>query len=147
MLAELTQALDRVEMVQKYAARVVIGTTVCYSITLLMSDTGWSTLSYRTSNHRVALFYSIINDLSPPYLEDLMPDSDGDSIRYALHSPNDLIMEMCRTPTFAKSFLPNMVNEWNEPLLLSCSQYAQQRKNSMVVRLNNNYHTGYPLCH
>jgi hypothetical protein len=43
----------------------------------------------------------------------LLPDRVGDRTRYALRRSNDLTMPMCRTSTFAKSFLPNMVKEWN----------------------------------
>jgi hypothetical protein len=105
--------LDKLEMVQKDAARVVTGATARCSTSLLMDDTGWSTLSCRRRNHRLALFYQIVNGLSPPYLGDLLPDRVGDRTRYALRRSNDLTMPMCRTSTFAKSFLPNMVNEWN----------------------------------
>ena len=63
--------LDRLEMVQKDAARVVTGATARCSTTLLMGDTGWLTLSCIRRNHRLALFYQIINGLSPPYQGDI----------------------------------------------------------------------------
>lgn len=105
--------LAKLEMVQKDAARVVTGATARCSTTLLMDDIGWSTLSCRRRNHRLALFYQIVNGLSPPYLGDLIPDRVGDRTRYALRRSNDLTMPMCRTTTFFKSFIPNMVREWN----------------------------------
>ena len=42
-----------------------------------------------------------------------MPGRVGDQTGYGLHGSNDLIMPMCRTSTLLKSFLPNMVSEWN----------------------------------
>ena len=91
----------------------VSGVTARCSTMLLMGDTGWSTMSCRIRNDSRALFYQIINGLSPPYLGNLPPERVGDSTSYALSKSNDSIIPMCRPSTFAKSFLPNMVNECN----------------------------------
>ena len=44
-----------------------------------------------------------------------MPGRVEDQTGYVLHArrSNDLIVPMCRTSTLFKSFLPNMVSEWN----------------------------------
>ena len=103
--------LDKLEMIQRDAARVVTGATACCSTILLMDEIGWQTLATRRRNHRLALFYKIINGLSPPYLGDLVPGRVGDQTGYGLRRSNDLIVPMCRTSTLLKSFLPNMVSE------------------------------------
>ena len=59
---------NRLEVVKNDDAHLVTGATARCSITLLMGNIGWSNLSCRRSNHRLALFYLIINGLSPPYL-------------------------------------------------------------------------------
>ena len=105
--------LDKLEMIQRDAARVVTGATARCSTILLMDEIGWQTLATRRRNHRLALFYKIINGLSPPYLGDLVPGRVGDQTGYGLRRSNDLIVPMCRTSTLLKSFLPNMVSEWN----------------------------------
>ena len=101
------------KMIQRDAARVVTGATARCSTILLMDEIGWQTLATRRRNHRLALFYKIINGLSPPYLGDLVPGRVGDQTGYGLRRSNDLIVPMCRTSTLLKSFLPNMVSEWN----------------------------------
>ena len=85
--------LDRLEMTQKDAARVVTGATARCSTTLLMDDTERSSLSCRRRNHRLAVFY-IFNDLTPPYHGDLLLDRVEERTMYALHRPNVLIVLM-----------------------------------------------------
>ena len=86
-----------------------------------MDEIDWQALATRRRNHRrggggghrLALFYKIMNGLSPSYLGGLMPGRVGDQTCYGLRRSNDLIVPMCRTSTLSNSFLPNMVAEWN----------------------------------
>ena len=74
-------ALNRFEMVKNDRTRVVTDATGSRSTELLMCETRWSTPSCRRRNYRLALFYQIVSDLSPPYLGDLLPDRVADRIR------------------------------------------------------------------
>jgi len=69
--------LDRLEMVQKDVACVVIGVTARCSTILLIRDTGWSTLACRRRNYRFVLVYQIVNGLYPRYPGYLLPDELG----------------------------------------------------------------------
>ena len=100
-------------MIQRDAARVVTGAIARCSAILLMDEIGWQSLATRRRNHRLALFYKIINGLSPPYLGDLVPGRVRHQTGYGLRRSNDPIVPMCRTSTLLKSFLPNMESEWN----------------------------------
>jgi len=105
--------LDRLEMVQKDAARVVTGATARCSTVLLMKDVTWALLQSTRRSHRLTLFYKIVNGLSPPYLSELLPTRVADRMRYALRTSQDFIMPVCRTNAFNSSFLPNIVMEYN----------------------------------
>jgi hypothetical protein len=105
--------LDRLEMVQKDAARVVTGATARCSTALLMKDVAWPSLQSRRRSHRLALFYKIVNGLSPPYLCELLPIRVAGRMRYALRTSHDFRVPVCRTNIFMRSFMPNTVMEWN----------------------------------
>ena len=105
--------LDRLEMVQKDAARVVTGATARCSTALLMKDVAWAPLQSRRRSHRLTLFFKIVNGLSPPYLCELLPTRVADGMIYALRTSQDFRVPVCRTNSFKSSFLPNAVIEWN----------------------------------
>ena len=106
--------LDGLDMVQKDAARVVTGATARCSTTLLMNDVAWPSLQSRRRCHRLELFYKIVNGLSPPYLCALLPLRVADRARYTLRTSHDFTVPVCRTNAYRRSFLPNVIMEWNK---------------------------------
>ena len=100
-------------MIQKDAARVVTGATARCSTELLSNDVSWPSLQSRRRYHRLHLFYKIVNGLSPPYLRELLPIRVADRSRYALRTSLNFTVPICKTTSFARSFLPYTVNEWN----------------------------------
>lgn len=105
--------LDKLDMVQKDAARVITGATARCSTHPLMEDVGWPSLASRRRVHQLTLFYQIVNGLSPPYLRDLKPQSVSERTRHVLRTSNDLSIPASRTNTFSRSFVPSIVSEWN----------------------------------
>ncbi len=118
--------LNKLEMVQKSAARIVTGATARCSTDRLMEDVRWPSLSSRRRDHRLTLFYKIVNGLSRPYLNDLLPDQVGNKARYALRRSTDYIIPMCRTVSLSRSFYPSTAREWNN--------MEQEHKNSLSVQ-------------
>ncbi len=57
--------LNKLEMVQKSAARIVTGATARCSTDRLMEDVGWPSLSSRRRDHRLTLFYKIVSNDGP----------------------------------------------------------------------------------
>lgn len=101
------------EKVQYEAARIVTGATKLVSIEKLLKEVGWETLEKRRYNHRLILFYKMINNLVPSYLSELVPTTVGDTTRYSLRNAGDIQTFNTRTNHFQKSFLPQAIMDWN----------------------------------
>ena len=105
--------LNCLDMVQKYAARVVTGAMARCSTALFMENVRWPSFQSRRKQHRSTLSYKTVNGLSPPYLTTLLPGRVGERTRYALRFSHNLTQPMCRTQIYSRSFIPNTVDDWN----------------------------------
>ena len=105
--------LDKLDMAQKNAARVVMGATARCDTSTLINDVAWPMLASRRRIHRLTMFYQIVNDLSPPYLRDLLPARVGERSRYNMRTGQNFTVPLCRTNTYLKSFFPYTMTEWN----------------------------------
>ena len=56
----------------------------------------------------------MINNISPSYLSDLVPQSVNSISHYNLRNADDLESVASRTNQYYNSFLPSVVREWNE---------------------------------
>ena len=133
--------LERLDMIQKDAARVVTGATARCSTELLSIDVSWPSLQSRRRYHRLHLFYKIVNGLSPPYLRGLLPVRVADRARYALRTSINYTVPMCKTNSFARSFLPYSVNEWNrlDPEVRGASNLQLFKSKCSVRYAHRNY--------
>ena len=77
---------DELEKIQLEAARIVTGTTKLVSIDNLYSETGWETLKSRRKQHKLILFYKMVNNLTPIYLSSLLPPQVGNMSRCNLRN-------------------------------------------------------------
>ena len=64
---------NELDKIQNEAARIVTGTTKLVSIRELYKEINWDTLDERRRKHKLALFYKMVNGISPPYLSSLLP--------------------------------------------------------------------------
>ena len=103
-----------IEKVQTEAARIVTGTIKLISLNLMYIETGWDSLEKRRKHHKFTLSYKMINNLSPSYLSDLVPQSVNTISYYNLRNANDLESVASRTNQYYNSFLPSVVREWND---------------------------------
>ena len=55
----------------------------------------------------------MLNGLAPNYLNHLVPTTVGNFSAYNLRRPNNLRTIACRTSLYSSSFLPAVINEWN----------------------------------
>ena len=106
---------DKMELdkVQNEAARITTGATKLVSLQNLQRETGWPSLESRRREHKLILFYKMVNNLTPPYLSSLVPSIVGASSRYALRDSHNLSMIHSRTQLYYHSFLPSAIREWN----------------------------------
>ena len=104
---------DKLERVQLEAARIVTGTTRSISSQNLYRETGWLTLSDRRQYQKLILMYKIKHSMVPNYLSSLFPRSSDNPSQYTLRSRNEFLNYQRRTTTYANSFVPSSINEWN----------------------------------
>ena len=125
--------INELDMMQNEAARIVTGTTKLVSIRALYEEVRWDTLEERQRKHKLALFYKMVNSLSPPYLSSLIPLPRASS--YNLPNTNDIQTIHAHTNQYYYSFLPSVIRDWNNLTLdtrNSDSLYSFKRN------LNNN---------
>ena len=72
------------------AARIITGGTKLCSHDKLLSDLGWDTLQERRTKHKLVIFYKILNNLTPPYLQDFVPPLVQEANPYRLRNSNDI---------------------------------------------------------
>jgi hypothetical protein len=108
-----TDVLNPLEVIQRNAARVVVGATARCSTQGLYDETSWEPLQNRREFHRLSLMYNIVQGKSPSYLIDLVPDLVGNRTRYMLRNRGDLDPPVARLNVYAHSFFPTTTNLWN----------------------------------
>ena len=109
-----SDVLDRLESVQRNAARIVTGATARCRTQGLYAETSWEPLHDRREFHRQTLMYRIINNQAPKYLIDLLPDLVRDRTGYNLRNQGDLDAPLARLNVYANSFFPRTINAWND---------------------------------
>ena len=78
---------DELEKIQLEAARIVSGTNELVSHDNLYRDTSWGNSNSRRRQHKITLYYKMINYLTPPYPSSLPPPSlVGEISRYLLRN-------------------------------------------------------------
>ena len=104
---------DELEKLQLEMARIVTGTTKLISIEKLYKEVGWEKLSVRRYKHKLIKFFQMYHGLAPNYLQDLVPTRINDGFNYILRNAENIPIIMCRTSTYANSFLPSVIRDWN----------------------------------
>ena len=105
---------DELEKIQTEAARIATGATKLISLSNLYKEICWETLQQRRHNHKLILFYKMVNNLAPTYLSSLLPQQVSTVSRYNLRNSNDLQTIRTNTSLYYNSFLPSTLREWNK---------------------------------
>lgn len=105
---------NELEKIQNEAARIVTGSTKLVSISSLLSETGWETLSARRKKHKLLLFFKMQNSISPDYLASLVPPSVGSTMTYQLRNNTSLQTVHANSQLYYQSFLPSVIRQWND---------------------------------
>ena len=75
-------------------------------------ELGWESLHNRREFRRLAQFYKIMNDLTPSYLKEPVPEPRR--LLFGSRSTNVLPLIPCKTDRYSNSFYPDAVKRWNE---------------------------------
>ena len=105
--------VNKLENVQLDAARIVTGGTKLTSINRLYDETRWEKLTDRRRNHRLILFHKIVNNKTPQYLRDLLPNSVSSRHTHNTRQINNLLQVNTRTRFYSEYFFPFTVKLWN----------------------------------
>ena len=102
----------------KWNSWIVTGLPVFSSRESLYYKTGWEPLSSRRSKHLKLLttMYNILNYLVPDYLKTNFSNCSGGggSIpRCNTRNTSDYSIPKCRLQVSKKSFVPDVINQWN----------------------------------
>jgi hypothetical protein len=79
---ETNHLLDELDTIQNNAARIVSGATARCTTVSLSTELHWKSLKDRRKEHRLALFFKVMNNLAPQYMADLIPQRVQDRTHY-----------------------------------------------------------------
>ena len=99
--------------IQNEAARIAVGATKLVSLNALYYEIGWESLEKRRLDHKLTLFYKMLNNLTPQYLSSLVSPPVSNLSRYNLCSSNDLQTIEARTNQYYYSVLPSSIRAWD----------------------------------
>ena len=89
------------------------GTKLC-STQKLYNDTCLKILKNRRDKHKLCQLYKMINNLTPPYLQQLVPQRVQERTRYPLRNVTNFVIPAVRTKYHFNSFLPSTLRQWNQ---------------------------------
>ena len=101
------------ENIQRDAQRISSGATKLCSFEKLYNETGYETLENRRKKHRLCQMYKMTHNLTPNYLQRLLPPQIREQSRYHLRNPNNFMTPITRTRFYYSSFLPSALRDWN----------------------------------
>ena len=130
--------IDRLERVQRRAARFVFNDykPLC-SETSMASHPGWKPLTERRREHRLSLFYKIINGLVAISAETHLHFNTRTT---RISNSKSLKLPICTTDTFKHSFFPGTIRDWyllqdditNHKNLSSCKETICKSRDYIV---------------
>ncbi len=114
MTTAFVENCQKIDAVQITAAWLATGATKYTSHQSLYTELGWMILETRRKIHRLSKMYSIINNYSPVYLQNmiarLIPDHRHNT---RLQTQNNLIVWKCNLSIYQQSFINSTVLDWN----------------------------------
>ncbi|PJE78081.1 hypothetical protein CI610_02987 [invertebrate metagenome] len=133
-----TTNLLLLEKINLEAARIVTGLPIFTKKDFLYQETGWLPLAKRRDARKLSLFYSIVNNLSPTFLVDLLPMYIGNIIPYNLRNAHLLREQHFRLQLSNNSFFPSTSKLWNDLNITirnspSLSSFKSNVKKSMTA--------------
>ncbi|MEW8546213.1 MAG: reverse transcriptase family protein [Candidatus Thiodiazotropha sp.] len=108
-----TENKKLLESIHIEAARIITGATKLCNIEKLYSELGWDSLQERRNKQKLIIFYKIVHNEAPTYLNDLIPPLVQNVNRYNLRNSDDICTLRCRTNLYYNSFLPSTIRAWN----------------------------------
>ncbi|CAG2228768.1 unnamed protein product [Mytilus edulis] len=83
------------------------------SINLLYKETGWEKLKDRREDPDLHIFYKMSNNITPSYLNNILPERFRNIHEYTTGNANDFQPIAARTASYSNYFLSSTVKSWN----------------------------------
>ena len=107
----LNYLMDSLESLQYQAALAVTGAWKGTSRDKIYEQLGWESLHNRREFRRLTQFYKIMNNLTPAYLKEPVPNPQ--THLFGPRSTNVLPQIPCRNDRYKNSFYPDAIEKWN----------------------------------
>ena len=107
----LNYVMDSLESLQYQAATAVTGTWKGTNRDKIYDQLGWESLHNRREFRRITQFYKIMNNLTPKYLAEPIPNPH--SHLFGPRSTNVIPPIYCRNDRYKCSFYPDAIDKWN----------------------------------
>ena len=128
--------IDKIEMVQRRAARFVLNRGNRYdSVSKMIDYLGWPKLETRRVTAKLVMFYKIINNLVDIHIDDIQTQTP---YHYTRGHPLKFSQLYTRVDAYKFSFIPSTIKLWNT---LPDHVVNQQS----IEKFCNNMHTQYLL--
>jgi hypothetical protein len=95
---------DLIESIQYESARVVTGAMRGTSRSKLLDELAWENMKTRRSMHKLILYFKIVNNCTPNYLADLLPQTVQQRSGTSLRNAENFTLFRSRTERFKKKF-------------------------------------------
>ena len=102
---------NKIEGVQKFAARVCTGALKRTEYIKLQNELGWISLKSRRRIYKGILTYKILNNLTPTFLKTNFKFQN--ILIRTLRTTNRLIQPKCRLNSYSSSLFPSQTTFWN----------------------------------
>ena len=103
---------EKIECVQKQATVASLRAYSNTSYNSLLYECGLIKLSNRRMQAKLILFYKIVQNITPDYLNSLLPNEAGNE--YNLRNSNNIKLPKITKNYFLKSFFPSTIRAWNK---------------------------------
>ena len=99
-----TTRLNKLQILQNRAARIVTGVDFDTSAAPLIQDLGWPTIGQLIHRETSTMTYKCLNQLAPAYLNDCFSKLSDSHTRFLRNSETDVHIPRMRTSNGQKSF-------------------------------------------
>ena len=104
--------MEKIEIVQYQAAKIVTGAWQGTSRAKLYDDLGWEALQNRRTARKLCILFEIQNKNYPYYLSDIL--SNYKYRQNSRYSNRQILKNVpCRTNKFKATFFPSAIRDWN----------------------------------
>ena len=132
------QDSERLEAIQRAAARIVTGTKKGTGHRHLYKETGWQPLINRRVNQSLSILFRMIRNETSEMLTALLPNRVGARNEYNTRTGSNLDVPRAKSSAYQRSFLPSACKNWNNlpdnmKYSNSVEQFKEQIKNDLVL--------------